>query len=156
MKRIFKRILGPTLALPLLGFAITAHADSTISNSLDESSCADDGQCVIFEVAIKMSSTVSTPQQVNSTGVINLPGNFSGGYASTVTRSGDNCVKQVRVPHDVFVAIIGVMRTLSGSGTQPPAFTPAQQTILLFYTTLMQQTLQFQCTTRDLSGGGGH
>ncbi|NBW83102.1 hypothetical protein EBR21_15240, partial [bacterium] len=62
------------------------------------------------------------------------------------------CTKQVKVPYPVYESIAAIMATLDGSnGEPPPAFTPAQQTMLLFYTTLMQQTLSFTCAASDLN-----
>ena len=111
--------------------------------------CYSDGQCVIFEVSIQMDSAVDRPVVVNSP-VIYLDDTNS--YQTTVMRKGDVCTKQVKVPYSVYQSISSIMSSLDGSqGEPPPAFTPAQQTMLLFYTTLMQQTLSFTCTPSDFS-----
>lgn len=111
------------------------------------SGCNSGGQCVIFEVNIQMDSAVDRPIVVNSP-VIYL--DDSNSYQTTVMRKGDTCTKQVKVPYSVYQSIASIMSTLDGSnGEPPPAFTPAQQTMLLFYTTLMQQTLSFNCTASD-------
>lgn len=110
--------------------------------------CTPDGQCVIFEVNIQMDSSADRPLIVNSP-IIYL--DDSNSYTTTVVRKGDMCTKQVKVPYPVYQSIAAIMSTLDGSnGEPPPAFTPAQQTMLLFYTTLMQQTLSFTCTSSDL------
>lgn len=110
--------------------------------------CYEDGQCVIFEVTIQMDSAVDRPIVVNSP-VIYLDDTAS--YQTTVMRRGDVCTKQVKVPWSVYQSISAIMSSLDGSqGEPPPAFTPAQQTMLLFYTTLMQQTLSFNCAASDL------
>jgi hypothetical protein len=109
--------------------------------------CYSDGQCVVFEVSIQMDSAVDRPVIVNSP-VIYLDDTNS--YQTTVVRKGDVCTKQVKVPYSVYQSIASIMSSLDGSqGEPPPAFTPAQQTMLLFYTTLMQQTLSFTCTPSD-------
>ncbi|MBM3381956.1 MAG: hypothetical protein FJY29_05890 [Betaproteobacteria bacterium] len=111
--------------------------------------CHPDGQCVIFEVSIQMDSAVDRPVVVNSP-VIYL--DDSNSYQTTVLRKGDVCTKQVKVPWSVYQSIASIMSTLDGSqGEPPPAFTPAQQTMLLFYTTLMQQTLSFNCAAGDIN-----
>jgi hypothetical protein len=112
--------------------------------------CNPDGQCVIFEVSIQMDSAVDRPVVINSP-VIYL--DDSNSYQTTVMRKGDVCTKQVKVPWSVYQSISSIMSTLDGSqGEPPPAFTPAQQTMLLFYTTLMQQTLSFNCSASDYNG----
>ena len=110
--------------------------------------CGPDGQCVIFEVNIQMDSSADRPLLINSP-IIYL--DDSNSYTTTVIRRGDVCTKQVKVPYSVYQSIASIMSTLDGSGNEPPpAFTPAQQTMLLFYTTLMQQTLSFTCSPTDL------
>jgi hypothetical protein len=124
-----------------------------IRNSLDETACDESGQCVVFEVTIHMKAVASVPVvNVANNNVITI-NNTANLYGTTVRRVADTCTKQVRVPKEVFKAIISIMKSLSGANGQQPAFTPAQQTMLLFYTTLMQQTLQFECTIGDLTGG---
>lgn len=111
--------------------------------------CGPDGQCVIFEVNIQMDSSADRPLVIHSP-IIYL--DESNSYTTSVIRKGDVCTKQVKVPYPVYQSIAAIMSTLDGSnGEPPPAFTPAQQTMLLFYTTLMQQTLSFTCSPSDLS-----
>jgi hypothetical protein len=112
--------------------------------------CSPEGQCVIFEVNIQMDSAVDRPVIVNSP-IIYLDDTNS--YTTTVVRKGDVCTKQVKVPWSVYQSIASIMSSLDGTnGEPPPAFTPAQQTMLLFYTTLMQQTLSFTCASSDIGG----
>jgi len=135
--------------LPIL---ISAGLSALASANLNKpekggSNCNPDGQCVIFEVNIQLDSAVDRPVVVNSP-VIYL--DDSNSYQTTVMRTGDVCTKQVKVPWAVYQSIASIMSTLDGSnGEPPPAFTPAQQTMLLFYTTLMQQTLSFNCSPSD-------
>lgn len=110
--------------------------------------CNPEGQCVVFEVNIQMDSAVDRPVVVNSP-IIYL--DDSNSYQSTIVRKGNTCTKQVKVPWSVYQSIAAIMSSLDGSsGEPPPAFTPAQQTMLLFYTTLMQQTLSFTCSSGDI------
>ena len=137
------------LILPILisaGLSALASANVTQPEK-GGSNCNPDGQCVIFEVNIQLDSAVDLPVVVNSP-VIYL--DDSNSYQTTVMRTGDVCTKQVKVPWAVYQSIASIMSTLDGSnGEPPPAFTPAQQTMLLFYTTLMQQTLSFNCSPSD-------
>lgn len=131
-------------------FTSSVHAQTT-NWGMDESSCSEDGLCVIFEVTVDMSKSVDTPQNTVRTEHLRIL-NRSRSYSSSIDRFGDKCRKQVRVPQPVFMSIVELMAGLKGSEGEPrPAFTPAQQTILLFYTTLMQQTLQFNCSHRELN-----
>lgn len=138
-------------AAPLF-FGSTAKADSQITNLNDPELACDDttDQCVIFEVVIHMNTSVSSPI-VRSRSDVLVIGNSYNPYGSVVRRSADKCSKEVRVPRPVYEAIMQIMRSLyDSSGSPGPALTPAQQTILLFYTTIMQQTLQFRCSDEDV------
>lgn len=139
--------LGFALLTTILGSV--AHAD--VRQPVDGGrNCHPDGQCVVFEVNIQMDSAVDRPVVVNSP-IIYL--DDSNSYQSTVIRKGNTCTKQVKVPWTVYQSIAAIMSSLDGSGGEPPpAFTPAQQTMLLFYTTLMQQTLSFTCSPGDFAG----
>jgi hypothetical protein len=140
-----KKILGTILSLALCG---TGYAQVRKPEG-GGANCSPDGQCVIFEVNIQMDSSADRPLIKNSP-IIYLDDTNS--YTTTVIRRGDVCTKQVKVPYPVYESIAAIMATLDGTnGEPPPAFTPAQQTMLLFYTTLMQQTLSFTCSTSDLS-----
>ena len=132
----------------LFSASVCSMASANVSRpEMGGSNCNPDGQCVIFEVSIQMDSAVDKPVVINSP-VIYLDDTNS--YQTTVMRKGDTCTKQVKVPYSVYQSIASIMSTLDGSnGEPPPAFTPAQQTMLLFYTTLMQQTLSFTCSATD-------
>jgi hypothetical protein len=100
--------------------------------------------CTVFQVAVKIADNGSRGA-VTTDDVIYI-GQRPNKYVSTVEWEADSCSKEVRVPEDVFMSIVKVMKTISGTeDTPPPALTPAQQTVLLFYSTLMQQTLSFTC-----------
>lgn len=75
-------------------------------------------------------------------------------YGLFIASDSVECSKTAIVPNTVFKAITAVLASVKDSidqgGGAPPAFTPMQQTMLLFYTTIMQQTLNFDCS---FSGG---
>lgn len=150
----FQRLLW-SLVLCVSGSGLASPNERTASSRLDDAACGDTGQCVVFEVVIKLNYSTTIPVVRQTTDVITI-NNTANPYGSTVRRQADSCTKQVHVPREVFQAIIGIMSSLTTDGLQPPALTPAQQTILLFYTTLMQQTLQFQCDAKDLGGAVAH
>ncbi len=148
---LFQKIILASSILCLHTNGYSAMNNLSASSRLDESACNDEGQCVVFEVVIKLNYSTTIPVVRQTSDVITI-NNTANPYGSTVRRQADSCTKQVHVPREVFQAIIGIMSSLTGDSQQPPALTPAQQTILLFYTTLMQQTLQFQCEAKDLGG----
>jgi hypothetical protein len=144
---MMKKIFPAALSLFLLASS-GASANFKAFEGGGSENCGPDGQCVIFEVNIQMDSSADRPLLINSP-IIYL--DDSNSYTTTVIRRGDVCTKQVKVPYSVYQSIASIMSTLDGSGGEPPpAFTPAQQTMLLFYTTLMQQTLSFTCSPTDL------
>jgi hypothetical protein len=116
----------------------------------DLGSCDNTG-CVILEVPIKLESYVSSPSQIRKSHNGNVDGEVTN-YETIITRTGDTCVKQVKVPKPVYIAVTQVLASMGNFDTEPPPIlTPAQQSILLFYSTLLQQTLGFQCSPRDFS-----
>jgi hypothetical protein len=103
------------------------------------------GQCTVFQVVVRLPAQATSAKE-DSLGVIYI-GGVANEYSSTVEVAGDVCSKEVRVPQPVYETIVDIMRSMSGDrGEPPPVLTPAQQTILLFYSTLMQQTLNFSCS----------
>ena len=116
----------------------------------EDEACGDDGLCIIFSVMVELDSIAPTPIENNQIGEIVMHGNSSF-YKSHINKSGNKCQKHVRVPKPIYKSVVDLMDGLSGkNGPANPTFTPAQQTIMLFYTTIMKQTLQFSCTKSDL------
>ncbi|MBF0300965.1 MAG: hypothetical protein HQK51_19815 [Oligoflexia bacterium] len=69
---------------------------------------------------------------------------FSAGVS--VTWEDVNCTKTINVDKSVYRAITTYMKSLTNEdGTTRPAFTPAEQTMILFYTTIMKLTNGFTC-----------
>ncbi len=63
-----------------------------------------------------------------------------------VTYENEHCSKTINVDQSVYRAITTYMRSLvNEDGTTRPAFTPSEQTMILFYTTIMQLTHGFNC-----------
>jgi hypothetical protein len=101
-------------------------------------------QCAVFQVAVKLKNP-SAAKVEDSMGTIVI-GGYSNNYSSRVEILGDSCTKEVRVPQPVYETIVQIMESMQGTnGEPPPALTPTQQTVLLFYSTLMQQTVGFTC-----------
>ena len=136
-------------------FAAPAFASRTVQQGFDETQCAN-GACTVLRVTIDLDSSKEDPiynQARNSV----IYGNDRYTYDTVIFRAADTCTKAVIVPEDVFFAIAAVFRTIAGvNGTPPPVLTPTQQTLLLFYTTLLQQTQGFECAPRDLNNRNGN
>lgn len=96
-----------------------------------------DSTCPIFQVAIKHRDV--GPSAIPSGRVINTA----------------ECTKTAEVPAAVFNAVKAVMNSVENgiqrNGGSMPALTPLQQTMLLFYTTIMQQTLNFDCPFKSVA-----
>ncbi len=101
-------------------------------------------QCTVFQVAVMLRNPPASKVE-DSMGTIMI-GGYANSYSSRVEILGDTCTKEVRVPQPVYETIVQIMESMQGSnGEPPPALTPTQQTVLLFYSTLMQQTVGFTC-----------
>ena len=61
------------------------------------------------------------------------------GYGIGITWEKTNCHKKVNVDRSVYNSITTYMKLLvNDDGSTNPAFTPAEQTIIVFYTTMME------------------
>ncbi|NRA69185.1 MAG: hypothetical protein HRU19_32240 [Pseudobacteriovorax sp.] len=124
-------------------------AQSTITSHLHDGRCVSD-YCVVFSINIHMDSYLESPLTVKRSHIV-YANSYANEYNSVVSRAGDTCSKDVTVPRDTFNAIQTIMRSISGADGNPaPVLTPTQQALILFYTTIMQQTLGFECDQRDL------
>jgi hypothetical protein len=111
--------------------------------------CKDDF-CTIFEVEVFNKRAAQSERNpagvyIHGNGTESEDKMFYGLYIATESMK---CRKSAIVPRAVFNAIVGMLETigkLNASGTPPTAYTPAQQTMLLFYTTIMEQTQNFEC-----------
>src|SRR5450759_1963984 len=114
--------------------------------------------CTLFSVTVnKQSFTISsyvgtgTQMQSAGSGVNNYYGNSTTpqntgtlGYGLQITWDKTHCTKDVNVDKSVYDSVTTYMRQLINSkpGEEPtyPQFTPAEQTMILFYTTVMELT----------------
>lgn len=136
------------LKLSLLSFVISAFSSTGFSLTDEEINCKQ-GQCVIFQVTISLDSQIESPVILKETEVIYIGGEKNE-YDTVTTKAGNDCNKKVVVPIKVYRSITQILDSLDGHGEPMPTLTPAQQTILLFYTTLMEQTLSFTCKATDV------
>ena len=121
------------------------------------------GLCTLFSVTVnKQSFTISSyvgtgSQSLNSGGgVNNYYGNTSTpqntgtlGYGLQITWDNTHCTKNVDVDKSVYNSITTYMSNLINTkpGEDPtyPQFTPAEQTMIMFYTTVMELTKGTTC-----------
>jgi hypothetical protein len=139
----FGALLGSIAASSAL-----ATGNRTVTNGFDESQCKN-GACTILRVEIELDTQQNRPiynRQYQSI----ITGNTTFYYDNLVYTAEDRCTKEVIVPVEVFRAIASVFRTIGGNGNPPPVLNPTQQTLILFYTTLLQQTQGFTCSPNDL------
>ncbi|MEY3902981.1 MAG: hypothetical protein RL189_2287 [Pseudomonadota bacterium] len=107
--------------------------------------CGSDGFCTIISVQNEVEQ--KTPHSSGVViGTITDDRFAPAPVAQTVAKK--MCRKEVRVPREVHRAVTKMFEFIDSKGGAqgvPPSFTPAEQTILLYYNTIMQQTLNFQC-----------
>jgi len=121
------------------------------------------GLCTLFSVTVNkqqftVTSYVGTGTQMQNTGggVNNYYGSTSTpqnsgtlGYGLQITWDKTHCTKNVDVDKSVYDSVTTYMKQLINSkpGEDPtyPQFTPAEQTMILFYTTVMELTKGTTC-----------
>jgi hypothetical protein len=83
----------------------------------------------------------------NQTGQTGASGKL--GYGVQITWDNTHCTKDVNVDKSVYDSVTTYMRELlnstPGESTTYPQFTPAEQTMILFYTTVMDLTKGSTC-----------
>ena len=108
--------------------------------------CNDDGTCSLISIELEVSQK-SAPQK----GGIVVGSIDDDGFKplnSDKNSVRKTCRKEVRVPRTVYDAVTQMFNGIAARGAdgQPPSnFTPAEQTMLLYYNTIMQQTMNFNC-----------
>jgi hypothetical protein len=148
MLSYFRHLGVATAVMATVAFAQEALASRAVQQGFDRSQCSN-GMCTILRVIVELNSSSQEP-------VVRIARHdFDDGftaynYDTVVQRADDVCSKDVIVPADVFNAVGAVFRSITIGGTPSPVLTPTQQTLLLFYTTLLQQTQGFECSPRDL------
>ncbi len=108
--------------------------------------CGTDGFCALIRVEQEL--TQQTP--LRPSGVVVGTIDDDGFTVSRVASQGAKqvCRKEVRVPKVVYEAVTQMFNsvlTRGDNGALPASLTPAEQTMLLYYNTIMQQTMNFQC-----------
>ncbi len=121
-------------------------------------SCNEDGLCTLFSVtnekkeySVEFSVGESSNGYANMNGgsngsVVVVPGNGSYSsepqpYVGLVLRmTKGTCTQKVNVPMSLYVSMNSYMYHLVNSdGTPKRGFTPADETMIMFYTTIMKQ-----------------
>ena len=107
--------------------------------------CGADGFCTI--ISVQHSVEQRNPQPA---GVVVGTLDDDGFKPSPVNAGGARkiCRKEVRVPrvvHDAVTKMFSAVIDKGVAGALPPSLTPSEQTMLLYYNTIMQQTMNFQC-----------
>jgi len=110
-------------------------------------SCAADGFCSLIRVEHEVAQKSPSGSGGVMVGTIDSDG-FKPMPMSTLSAK-KTCRKEVRVPRVVFDTVTLMFRSVLARGDQnalPASLTPAEQTMLLYYNTIMQQTMNFQCS----------
>lgn len=106
--------------------------------------------CNVFEVKISIDAKNGKNETIKLSKTYKVPGDprLHYRYYETLERKQDSCSKKVDVPYPVYKAITAVLGQIANEegGVPAPTLTPAQNTILMFYTTIMQQTINFDCS----------
>lgn len=124
----------------LASFAILQTAPAYASGQ-----CGSDGFCTIMSVQSEIEQRIP-----HNTGVVigTITDDSFAPAPVAHTSAKKVCRKEVRVPREVHRAVTKMFEFIDSKGGAqgvPPSLTPAEQTILLYYNTIMQQTINFQC-----------
>lgn len=128
-------------------FAAIVLFEANARDFLVSYECGSDRLCTL--VRVEHETMLSQPYRPAGVvvGVIDDDG-FQ--RSDTVSQSGKKtCRKEVRVPEEVHRAILKMFDHISkrgGSNALPPQLTSSEQTMLLFYNTILQQTMNSQCS----------
>jgi hypothetical protein len=140
-----RRVLKPSsLILVLLTFSANAFAGD--KGMWSAGSCGADGFCSLIRVEHEVLQKGPSGPGGVMVGTIDSDG-FKPMPTNT-TSAKKTCRKEVRVPKVVFEAVTQMFSSVLSRGDQnalPASLTPAEQTMLLYYNTIMQQTMNFQC-----------
>jgi hypothetical protein len=108
--------------------------------------CDTDGFCTIISVQNEVAQRSAGPAGV-VVGTIGDDGFVPAPRAQAV--ASKVCKKNVRVPRAVYEAVTRMFDSIvqrGGAQSLPASLTPSEQTVLLYYNTIMQQTMNFQCS----------
>ncbi len=108
--------------------------------------CGTDGFCTLISVQNEVEQRSPSAPGV----VIGTIGDDGFKPSSTGQLSAKKvCKKEVRVPRAVHDAVTRMFETVTlrgGPQSLPASLTSSEQTMLLYYNTIMQQTMNFQCS----------
>lgn len=138
--------------------ALFALCASTLYAQPDTVMNCANGMCTIFEVTIAISRQDGEVKTRKIKKEYISPGETQPRYSyfEIVEKNENTCTKRVTVPQPVYESITKLMASLPGNAAEPnPTLVPSQQSVLLFYTTLMQQTLNFDCSGLMREGAAG-
>ncbi|MEN9530169.1 MAG: hypothetical protein RI932_2042 [Pseudomonadota bacterium] len=133
--------------LMMLLLSCSAHAQASDVEQWTPGNCAADGYCSLIRVEHEVSQNSPASSGGVMVGTIDSDG-FKPVQGTTLTAK-KTCRKEVRVPKVVFEAVTQMFRSVLSRGDQnalPASLNPAEQTMLLYYNTIMQQTMNFQCS----------
>ena len=111
-----------------------------VKGFVDENCSNENRLCDLYQVQIADDGAVIEDTVVN----------HGGGLTELIegdTSSGLRCSKRALVPKPVYDAVMASMKQISRKTVQDlsPVLTPSEQTMLLFYNTVMQQFADFDC-----------
>lgn len=129
-----------------LSLLCLAPAHCFAGQSEGAGACGSDGFCAIISVQSEVEqNTPKAPGVVIGTiGDDGFKPTPTGNYSARKV-----CKKEVRVPRVVHDAITRMFDSLLVRGSVqalPASLSPAEQTMLLYYNTIMQQTMNFSCS----------
>lgn len=132
------------------GIPIKTVASSEFYNVPD----CDTPTCTIFEVKISIDTKNNKEESIRLSKSFYIPGDPEKHYKyyETIVKKQDSCSKKVEIPYPIYRSVVKVLGQIAGTedGMPAPTLTPAQNTILLLYTTIMQQTVNFDCSEQLL------
>lgn len=176
-------VAGSFLAMAVALLSLTGPIIAADEQQVDVYADCVDVSCPLFQVAIRHREIVSESAHSTPAACPNLPVAPVGAAVTVaatapgsrqpsaiktpatppkaqglyVVSESIECSKTANVPHSVFKAVKAVMgsveHSINQNGGAAPALTPLQQTMLLFYTTIMQQTLNFDCSFNGAASG---
>lgn len=144
---MFKRRFAFCGAMLSSAVFLSSFASGKNDSGWSPGECGTDGFCSLIRVEQKISQQIPSGPQGVVVGTID-----DDGFKPTILKvqgAQHVCRKEVRVPRVVFEAVTQMFNAVVQRGEQgalPASLTPAEQTMLLYYNTIMQQTMNFQCS----------
>lgn len=108
--------------------------------------CAQDDFCTLISVAHEIEKKIPSARAGAVIGVIDDDGFQSSSNDTQIEKKV--CRKEVRVPRVVHRAVLKMFESVAQRGSVnalPAQLTASEQTMLLYYNTIMQQTMNSSC-----------